>query len=130
MIWSQSDTNPAIIIFGLSLSVFQELQMSLISKALGILSVQNEKTKVTQNSKLAISKLRFRNFYYIMEKMSWVQPLHPQVRVAQFIAEAIFDNFDSYFIQLFRISFILLARLLITKNIIVDLFCEVLNALK
>ena len=45
MIGSQRDTNPAIINFGLSSSVFQEPQMSLISKALGILSVQNEQNK-------------------------------------------------------------------------------------
>ena len=62
MIGSQRDTNPAIINFGLSSSVFQEPQMSLISKALGILSVQNDKTKFTQNSKLAILKLPSRNF--------------------------------------------------------------------
>ena len=79
MIGYQRDINPAIINFGLSSSVFQEPQMSLISKALGILSVQNDKTKFTQNSKLAILKLpfrgNFRNFNYIMVKMSWVRPL-------------------------------------------------------
>lgn len=93
MIGYQRDINPAIINFGLSSSVFQEAQMSLISKALGILSVQNEKTKFTQNSKLAILKLPYRNFNYIMLEMSLVRPLYPQVRVAQFIADEIFQFF-------------------------------------
>ena len=117
MIGSQRDTNPAIINFGLSSSVFQEPQMSLISKALGILSVQNEKTKFTQNSKLAILKLPFRNFDYIMLKMSWVRPLYLQVRVAQFIADEIFQVFrknDLYRIYRFIVNILSISCMSLT----------------